>query len=439
MLEPTPRKVSLPAKEPGIRVGIILPEDGIESVSFDTKSSVRSRIDSLTLQSGTISIDGQYLSFPNSDAHKKTSKISLNPESATTLEPANGIALNPVIAGRNFHWRKTIEAIYHGNLEFENCGQKLQVVNEIPFEDYLACVVTSEMGSECPVEFMKAQIVAARSWAYVFLHDKHPGSGFDVCNDDDCQRYQGSTFLGKAALRASLETRGEFLVFRNKDENKYVVPAYYYKTCGGISECSSEILGFDEPSLSSVCDCPQDCKQQQTAEAFISLKNLPATNYYCGKADGQDLHKYLGKVDEGGAHFRWQRRTTHAELLENLKIKCGLRNAFRINSLNPVKRSQGHRITVLDIEYETKDQGPLLLRLNTQYQIREALSPSFLPSSAFLYEKDKDGNFIFSGAGWGHGVGLCQVGALMMALAGKSYQEILSHYFPQSILEKSYK
>lgn len=447
MFEPTPRKVSPPKQEPTIRVGLVLTQDKLNSIHFESNQSSAVTINKENDSTiGDIStINHQNLALQSPTIKMEASQFQLSIKSDTRLSPNSGIKLSPIIAGRNFHWKKQIEATYPGKLEIYNQSGTLEVINEIPFEDYLACVVTSEMGSECPVEFMKAQIVAARSWAYVFLHDKHPGSRFDVCNDDDCQRYQGSTFLAGHALQASIETRGEFLVSIGLEAIPYVIPSYYFKTCGGYTEETNEILGFDELSLCSVSDSTTSknivnsiSNSKIEIPNFFDLQQSEYNQFYCGQAEEKSLVKYLGKVDEGGSHFRWERIVNLSEMIQNLKDKCGIEDIKVINELNPVRRTRGGRITILDICYLTKSGNQQTIRLNTQYKIREALSPSFLPSSAFIYNREKNGAFHFYGAGWGHGVGLCQVGAVMMALAGKSYTEILQHYFPRSNLVKSY-
>jgi SpoIID/LytB domain protein len=433
MLEPAPRKIAPPTLEPTIRVGIVLQEDKLKTIAFKTNSL--SNDQSLGAEIGTISISSEnQLSLLDSKGSSNSSSFTLEADSQTDLLPKFGVTLNPIVAGRSFHWKQKIEAVFPGKLEFHNKDGAIEVINEVNFEDYLACVVTSEMGAECPLEFMKAQIIAARSWAYVFLHDKHSESNFDVCNDDDCQRYQGSTFLSTAALEASRATRGEFLVFKTIDNSCTVVPSYYYKTCGGLSENPIEIYGFDEPSLTSIQDSALKDADVAPAsletESFIDLAKNKYKNFYCGQAEESSLHKYLGKVDQGGSHFRWVSSISQQALIANLAEKCDLTEVLT--------RSIGARITSLDLEYENSTQKIQTFRLDSQYKIREALSSSFLPSSAFVYEQNELGDFHFRGAGWGHGVGLCQVGGVMMALAGKSYKEILKHYFPRAELEKSY-
>lgn len=441
MFEPAPRIVSPPDHEPTIRVGLVLAEDNLASIDFRLESCVSCLVNEVPSSNyGKVSIGSESkLCFDGPGSNQIATTFTIKSQQDDILQPGLGLAINPIVAGRSFHWKKKIEAVFPGKIEFHNRKGSIEVINEVNFEDYLACVITSEMGPKCPIEFMKAQVIAARSWAYVFLHDKHPGSAFDVCNDDDCQRYQGSTFLSDQALEASKATRGEFLVFNELDNTTSVVPSYYYKTCGGMSEDPNEIYGFNQQSLTSIKDSNTSSDETNVeTEAFIDLPKHNYQDYYCGQAEAGSINDFLGKVDQGGAHFRWITHVTHQELLANLREKCDLPDIDKVISLKVLKRSRGSRITKMELEYQTRSLKIKNFLLDTQYKVREALSPSFLPSSAFLYSQDEFGDFHFRGAGWGHGVGLCQVGGVIMALAGKSYQEILKHYFPRANLKKSY-
>jgi stage II sporulation protein D len=434
MLEPKPQKLSIPNQEPTLRVGLVLPEDKIRTITLNSNTALKIANQTEALpQALQIQAQEDKVLLRNSSYDN----LEICPEDKFKLAAKIGINLSPIIAGRSFHWRKEINAYYPGTLNIEAQQGSLKIINTIGFEDYLACVSTSEMGSECPAELLKAQIVAARSWAYIYLKDKHPNSGFDICNDDDCQRYQGSTFLNSKAILAGLETRGEFLISEDSQGKKYVTPAHYIKTCGGITEIPSEIFDFEEDNLVSIIDSdnPESIQKIKSIEEYLAIEPNLA---YCGRADSPQLSKYLGKVDQGGSHFRWTQITTPEELNENLNNFLNINDFKQISSINIIKRSKGFRVTELEIVYLDNEQQQKSVLLLNQYQIRQVLSKKFLPSSAFIVHINSAGNLSFIGAGWGHGVGLCQIGALVMALEGKSYREILKHYFPHSEIIKAY-
>lgn len=429
MLEPAPKKIPLPTQENIIKVGLILPEDKLDQVSITSKQNV--------LLNGLLvyAENANFLIRANGDklelAGKLYTEIKLKPAQETELTKNCGLLVSPVIAGRNFHWKKQISASYPGELELSVEAGQIKLINILPFEKYLACVATSEMSSECPVEFMKAQIIAARSWAYVFLKDKHPDSGFDVCNDDDCQRYQGSTFLSENSLEACRKTMGQYLQIA---DTGYVLPAYYIKTCGGLTEETKAIFGFQEESLIPVSDSESKISYRD----FTEYLNQNPQNIFCGQADSMQIEKYLGKVDSGGSHFRWQKNVTNQELKNNLSRLADVNDFKKLTDIKILSRSVSYRINSLEVIYLSSDNQTKALKVESQYRIRELLSPDFLPSSAFNYHINQQGDITFKGAGWGHGVGLCQVGAVVMALKGYSSDQILKHYFPKSVISRTY-
>ena len=258
----------------------------------------------------------------------------------------------------------------------------------------------------------------------------------DACNDD-CQRYQGITNITTNSRQASQKTFGHFLVHDNQ-----ICDTRYSKSCGGISENNENVWNEPpKPYLRAIFDGSSktipDLKTNQKLNAWIT--NPP--NCYCSYTyvDEKRLKKYIGKVDERGSYFRWSFRFTQAEITKIINQKCNT-SFDTITSLKPLKRGVSGRITKLEISGKENEQFQNV-QLNSEYEIRDALHPEFLYSSAFIIILDLDDNQIIKsmtlkGAGWGHGVGLCQIGALGMALSNKTSAEILSHYFPLTKIKK---
>jgi len=324
-----------------------------------------------------------------------------------------------------------IDACFSGDYEISVKNGNIQLVNIVGFEDYLSCVTVSEMSAEAPKEYIKAQAIVARSWAACLLYDKHPDSDFDVCNDDDCQRYQGVTYSTSDSILACIECTGVYLL----DANQNVVPGYYSKCCGGVSEQPEDCFGFSSMGLKSVVDGDL-CLTPDNFERWMSLSEEESRQLNCG-SNGINTNKYLGKVDETRDYFRWKHSESKSSLAQYLNDKADIENASLVNELVPLTRGRSGRIHQLKIIYSTKNGTTRNLVVQNQYEIRRLLHSSFLYSSAFSVEKIDD-SFIFTGSGWGHGVGLCQIGACNLALQGKSAEDILKIYFPDATPEKCY-
>ncbi len=434
MQEVIPQKRHSPAVEPMLRVGIVLAEDKKSSLTFSvqqegvvlvaaSQSKALLRDTQYTLKSGSGNLilssveDGVILST--------SAPLRIEPPASSTLAPRQGVVVDHIVAGRTFHWKKEITQTLPGNIEVHLDGSNLVLVNEVQFEQYVACVVASEMSPVCPPEFCKAQAVAARSWAFVFLNDKHSGQPYTICNDDDCQRYQGTTHASAEMLKAVLACRGKFLL----TPEKFVCPAYYSKSCGGHVEDPAEIFGFPVPGLTALPDSDPKAPQK----VFCSPASVPEP----------ELRKYLGAVDEKGKYYRWTHLLTADVLIENLRTKFGVTDLAEVRGLAPERRSKGKRITLLKVTYRDSSGYDKEFLLQDQYDIRRALHQSFLFSSAIELKinREKSGKVStidIVGAGWGHGIGLCQIGALGMALAGFKYGEILKHYFPGCELISAY-
>ncbi len=358
--------------------------------------------------------------------------------------------------GIDFHWQRSQQQTFCGDiiLSASSTGT-FNFINAIALEEYLASVISSEMSADAPLEFLKAQAITARSWLVAMLAKKkttrsNPASkaeneiavwqdvndheGFDVCADDHCQRYQGITRIISENVRAAIrETRGVFLVYAGE-----ICDARYHKSCGGQTEVFSTAWEDKSlPYLQSVTDhvnTHAPIVSEKDAETW--LWNKPPA--YCNTSDKEILHQILPSFDQETLDFyRWQVIYTREDLEEIIRKKAGI-DIGELKNLIPVERGPSGRIRKLKIEGSKRT-----LSVGKELEIRRWLSESHLLSSAFVVstELEEDGKvsrFILHGGGWGHGVGLCQIGAAVMASKEFPASEILSHYFAGAILKKIY-
>ena len=449
MKEPQPNVLKPPIEEPSIDVGVILSSDSKQSITIEACGSdfdLTWGKESFNLEDSCllkIIVNDDIIEFSDKKVSKNSdliAKPSLNSVSAKA-----GLKIDSVTAGRGFHWQKETVQIYPGSFRFFVQDGNLVLVNSVPFDAYLACLITSEMSAKCPVEFMKAQAVAARSWAYVAPHNRHPNEEYIVCNDDHCQRYQGTTNLISEVLNAVKDCHGEFLI--DKDGN--VISTYYSKSCGGFQESVKNAMEIEVSGITANVDgelyITPDLTTEDGFNAWLDLSpdNTQVINCSSANIESDQLVKYLGAVDDSAEYFRWKHFISAEELIRNLERKFNLSQIKSIKDLKPGKRGVSGRILSMSIEYINAHGELDVLTLRNQFEVRNALSSSFLYSSAFAISSDRDADGMITslklrGAGWGHGVGLCQIGALGMSLKGASYQEILSHYFRASKLVKSY-
>lgn len=347
--------------------------------------------------------------------------------------------LHGVTIGSRFHWQRQESQTFGGSLEIIRDGGLEWAVNRIDVEEYLTSVVSSEMKATAPLEFLKAHAVISRSWLLAQMsggmasdlendssksadstgsataqadggriikwydHDQH--TLFDVCADDHCQRYQGLTrIISPQARQAVLATRGQVLLYGG-----HLCDTRFSKCCGGRTElfesCWQDI---HYPYLESVADP------------------------YCGQATPSLLEHCMNSYDiETGQFHRWQVRYTQQELSCLFRRKTGL-DIGLISDLKPLKAGPSGRIVELQV---TGSGGSVTI--GKELEIRRALSPTHLLSSAFTVSRVEHGGtleFVLDGCGWGHGVGLCQTGAAVMATQGFDYIDILKHYYPGSRL-----
>jgi len=443
----------IPNTEPVLNVGIVLPEDRYTSINivipkdiqyqlaFSAKTIVPESAETINFE---LTRDG--ISFRLGEEKYLAPDIAkIGPlDDIPAPAPRSGIKIKGVISGREFHWKKYIDVTLPGNVILKPHENNLLVINEMPIEQYLACVATSEMGAACPAALIEAQTVAARSWMLANVEQKHINFGIDVCNDDCCQRYQGTTFLTDQSLEGAMRTFGQVLIYDDT-----ICDARYSKSCGGVMESFDTIWGskpldYLQVKADSMEEPPEWQKPLSDERNFEKwINSSPKT--FCSPVviPEENLKKYLGSVDEQGRYFRWQTNVSQSEMAENINRHLHI-SATAIKQIEIKRRGGSGRTNFLTIHYLDQNEEPQAIDVKNEFGIRQAMHPKFLFSSAFLVHAespDKDGiptSFTLHGGGWGHGVGLCQIGALGMSLKGFSAEEILSHYFPGSQLKKIY-
>lgn len=315
----------------------------------------------------------------------------------STLFAEASFILYDVVIGIDFHWQQKRTFKYAGGLKFIVEGDRITAVNCIGMEDYLMSVISSEMKSSASIELLKAHAVISRSWLKARLKDHKAGhEHFDVCADDHCQRYQGLTMaVGDDVCRAIDRTWGQVLEYGGD-----ICDTRYSKCCGGRTELFSTCWeDVDLPYLQSVEDPFCDCENS-------SILSQVLNDYDLHTADFHD----------------WTVQYTTDELSELVRTRTGI-DFGTIVALEAVERGPSGRIKYLRITGTLREEV-----IGKELAIRKALSSSHLKSSAFEIEKNPDG-FVLKGRGWGHGVGLCQIGAAAMAAQGYDYRQILSHYY----------
>lgn len=391
--------------------------------------------------------------------------------SSLVLRPVEGVGrftLHGVTIGKEFHWERQESQSFAGSLEIVPDNDGLWAVNSLPVEDYLASVVSSEMNPDAPKEFLKAHAVISRSWVLAQIeasrhhhtepvesvsedkesipcdpdchirwydHDQH--TLFDVCADDHCQRYQGLCKISNPnAVKAVNETYAETLTYDGR-----LCDARFSKCCGGLSEqfetCwQDRHLDYLTPVRDASFTDPAipDLTDEEQADRWI--RSNPQS--FCSHPSEDVLHHVLNNYDrETTGFYRWSVRYEAESLSELFERKSGI-HLGRITSLKPLRRGPSARIWLLEI---TGTEGRAVI--GKELEIRRVLSESHLYSSAFVVDSETgpDGlpsAFVLTGAGWGHGVGLCQIGAAVMGDKGYTYKEILRHYYPGTSLGKFY-
>ncbi|MGE5394011.1 MAG: SpoIID/LytB domain-containing protein [Candidatus Saccharibacteria bacterium] len=420
-----------------------------------------------------------YLLAPNGTPYEAIHKVNyregklwlndeLVEENELLFEPVRyreaSFELNDVVIGINFHWQRKEDQQFKGSLKIIVEDEKLRAINIIPLEDYLVSVISSEMSATSSLELLKAHAITSRSWLlaqiekskqfqepgkghnpititpeeYIRWYDREEHENFDVCADDHCQRYQGITRQSTPLVEQAIaETRGMLLM--NEDS---ICDARYSKSCGGMTETFENVWEPEEhPYLQSVVDnafmpdgYDADLTDEEASERWI--RNSP--DAFCNTNDREILRQVLNDYDQETKDFyRWKLSYKQDVLAELIARKSG-KDFGAIVDLIPVERGKSGRLNKLKI-VGTK----LTLIIGKELEIRKTLSESHLYSSAFVIDKHNVVNnipqeIILTGAGWGHGVGLCQIGAAMMGAKGYKYDEILMHYFPGARISMEY-
>ena len=362
--------------------------------------------------------------------------------------------LYDVVIGLNFHWQRKETQTFSGELRFIVEDGEVRAVNRIDVEEYLISVISSEMSATSSLEFLKAHAIVSRSWLYAQLlrkdkvqtgmlgwedeneivrwYAREDHTLFDLCADDHCQRYQGITRSHNPNVaRAVEETAGLVLKYAGE-----VCDARFSKCCGGMMELFSSCWEDENPGyLQALRDSDDDV-------LFQSLENEEAArrwiesepSSFCATNDKAVLSQILNGYDrETNDFYRWQVVYTQSELSAIVYERSGM-DFGTVEELVPVERGPSGRITRLRVV------GTKATRVvGKELEIRRWLSRTHLYSSAFVVDKvtDKDDTvlFVLKGAGWGHGVGLCQVGAAVMGEKGASHVQILAHYYPGSVID----
>ena len=375
----------------------------------------------------------------------------------------SSFTLEDVTIGVNFHWERKEAQTFLGKLRFIVQDNNICAINELPVETYLTSVISSEMRATSSLELLKAHAVISRSWLLAQMeqrkaennnvekqpsffktdeeivrwYDREDHKRFDVCADDHCQRYQGITkAANKHVVEAIQQTAGEILTSHGE-----ICDARYSKCCGGaVEEFQYCWENIKKPYLQALPDTLPDTTPlpDLTDEAVARQWILSSPDAFCNTTDQKVLSQVLNDFDQETTDFyRWSQTYSQAEVKQLLEEKLEVQFGDIID-LVPLERGKSGRIYRLKIVGKERT-----LIIGKELEIRRALSKSHLYSSAFIVEKAdiKDSvpqKFIIKGAGWGHGVGLCQIGAAMMGKQGYRYEEILLHYYKGAEITKAY-
>jgi stage II sporulation protein D len=427
---------------------------GAESVVFELKgafvNSAGERLDGGSYRATPFN-NGVEIMSEGAPRRLSASECLLTPDASSA-----SFLVRDVTIGIDFHWQQKQDQEFRGALKIKlDTDGRLTVVNEVPVEAYLTGVISSEMSADSHPELLKAHSVVSRSWLLAQMrpwkkerhkpsfalqsiggrkqlirwYDQESHADFDVCADDHCQRYQGVTKATSVTVHEAVrETLGQVLTF-----NEELCDARYTKSCGGMTESYDAAweearfpylaVSYDGEVFPAGFDLP--LTDESNAEQWI--RNSPPA--FCNTTDTKILGKILPDFNHETTDFyRWRVTIGQDELLELLRAKLGI-DFGAVQKIEAVERGASGRIVRLRIVGERET-----MVIGKELEIRRALSPSHLYSSAFVVESQgTDGGapaaFTLIGAGWGHGVGLCQIGAALMAERGYDFQRILEHYY----------
>lgn len=437
-------------EKPYINVGIVTGKE----ISFTLNGKYLSQEDEiLTGQLKASATGNRKISLST----KKIESIELTPEDNNC-----SFTLHNVTIGISYHWERQEEQTFTGKLKLITDGENVIAINILPVEDYLVSVISSEMSATSSLEFLKSHAVISRSWLLAQIenrdrknihkslqqnfttdenciirwYDREDHKLFDVCADDHCQRYQGITKASNPSVaKAVKETEGMVLMYGDE-----ICDARFSKCCGGVSETFDTCWDDkDYPYLQPVIDNSEnndipDLSIEENAQKWI--RTTPAA--FCNTHDEKVLKQILNNYDQETTDFyRWKVKYSQKEISELIHRKTGIEFGD-IKDLIPMQRGKSGRISRLKIVGTLRT-----VTIGKELEIRRALSESHLFSSAFVVDKTEvagsvPSEFTITGAGWGHGVGLCQIGAAMMGEKGYSYDKILLHYYRNAEIKKVY-
>ena len=434
--------------EPRVSVGIVTANEIVFSLHqpYNANGTTVSGKQSVSYENGAIIWNG-----------KRYKELVFQPE-----EAGASFSLEDVTIGVNFHWERKETQTFLGILRFAIEGTAMWAINELPVERYLESVISSEMSATSSLRLLEAHAVISRSWLLAQIenrrsakteqtslyscitgkdkmikwYDRQDHTLFDVCADDHCQRYQGITKETSPHVAVAIQhTRGQVLMSEGK-----ICDARFSKCCGGAME-EFQYCWEDSPKpyLKAIGDTPEKTIPDLTVEANAEEWIRTSPDSFCNTTDKNILSQVLNDYDQETTDFyRWRVDYTQEEISQLINSKLNI-DFGQIMDLIPIERGKSARLCQLKI-VGTKQT----LIIGKELEIRRALSPSHLYSSAFVVDKE-DVNaegipalFHIIGCGWGHGVGLCQIGAAVMGEKGYNYDQILAHYYPGADLKELY-
>ena len=434
--------------EPRVSVGIVTANEIVFSLHqpYNANGTTVSGKQSVSYENGAIIWNG-----------KRYKELVFQPQ-----EAGASFSLEDVTIGVNFHWERKETQTFLGILRFAIEGTAMWAINELPVERYLESVISSEMSATSSLRLLEAHAVISRSWLLAQIenrrsakteqaslyscitgkdkmikwYDRQDHTLFDVCADDHCQRYQGITKETSPHVAVAIQhTRGQVLMSEGK-----ICDARFSKCCGGAME-EFQYCWEDSPKpyLKAIGDTPEKTIPDLTVEANAEEWIRTSPDSFCNTTDKNILSQVLNDYDQETTDFyRWRVDYTQEEISQLINSKLNI-DFGQIIDLIPIERGKSARLCQLKI-VGTKQT----LTIGKELEIRRALSPSHLYSSAFVVDKE-DVNaegipalFHIIGCGWGHGVGLCQIGAAVMGEKGYNYDQILAHYYPGADLKELY-
>lgn len=434
--------------EPRVSVGIVTASEIVFSLHqpYHANGTTVSGKQSVSYENGAIIWNG-----------KRYKELVFQPQ-----EAGASFSLEDVTIGVNFHWERKETQTFLGILRFAIEGTAMWAINELPVERYLESVISSEMSATSSLRLLEAHAVISRSWLLAQIenrrsakteqtslyscitgkdkmikwYDRQDHTLFDVCADDHCQRYQGITKETSPHVAVAIQhTRGQVLMSEGK-----ICDARFSKCCGGAME-EFQYCWEDSPKpyLKAIGDTPEKTIPDLTVEANAEEWIRTSPDSFCNTTDKNILSQVLNDYDQETTDFyRWRVDYTQEEISQLINSKLNI-DFGQIIDLIPIERGKSARLCQLKI-VGTKQT----LTIGKELEIRRALSPSHLYSSAFVVDKE-DVNaegipalFHIIGCGWGHGVGLCQIGAAVMGEKGYNYDQILAHYYPGADLKELY-